>query len=677
MFKNQTYKIVFLVVFLTSFLFAKAARKDTVVHFSGKVYQADIDTDKKITYKNAIFKLLKTPYELLKSKTADNTTVSCVLDGNVVFLNKVKSDGEFKFELLYGKQYKIELLKEGYCLSTIIVDTRNVPKTLKKKGLKIETEVDVIKKEEGVSEFDFPMVKILFDNTTLTFKEDEEHSLFVFSELEKARIELKNNKALAKEVNRLSEEAKKQLYKDIEAEKALANKEVEQILARARVKADSIVETSKEVQGNTTVPLLNYSVTNPIEPDSNAVQSSNMILPSEMEMAENAELGDKKSQVENAKKMLEFAKLRATTKMDSLLIIERESKILAAENEILLTEQKLKDAEQTLMLQSTKAKEDKMFRNILMTGIGLMLLLAFILFAGIRRKKKDNETILLQKLAVEEQHKEITDSINYAQKIQTALLTTEAEWGKISNENFVFFKPRDVVSGDFFWAHHDEENNVSIWCVSDCTGHGVPGAFMSMLGIGFLNEIILENKLLEPDLILNELRSKIINALGQNNDVSQQKDGMDIALCVWDKNKNTLEYAGANNSLYILRNIEHITSDQKNDRKTQFDKKEEKAIVEYKADKQPVGAYIGDLLPFTSKTIPLFEGDTLISFTDGFPDQFGGVKGKKFKYRPFKELFLNHNDSLTNQCKKLENQFEQWRGDMEQTDDVCVVAVKV
>ncbi|MGB0882201.1 MAG: PP2C family protein-serine/threonine phosphatase [Vicingaceae bacterium] len=677
MFNNQAYKVVLLLLLLTSVLFAEAAKRDTVVHFSGKVYQADIDTDKKITYKNAIFKLLKTPYELLKSKTADNTTVSCVLDGKVVFLNKVKSDGQFNFELLYGKKYKIELLKEGYCLSTILVDTRNVPKNLKKKGLKIEAEVDVIKKEEGVKEFDFPMVKILFDNSTLSFKEDEEHNLFVYSELEKARIELKNNKALAKEVSRLSGEAKKQLFKDIELEKAAANREVENLLANARLRADSIIQASKNQESNPSIPLLNYSVTKQNEPDSGAVESSNMVLPSEMEMSDNAALGDKKNQVENAKKMLEYAKLRATTKMDSLLIIERESKILAAENEILLTEQKLKDAEQSLMLQSAKAKEDKLFRNILMTGIGLMLLLAVILFVSIRRKKKDNQTILLQKMAVEEQHKEITDSINYAQKIQTALLTTADVWGKISSENFVFFKPRDVVSGDFFWAHHDEETNISVWCVSDCTGHGVPGAFMSMLGIGFLNEIVIENNVIKPDLILNELRAKIINSLGQNNDSSQQKDGMDIALCVWDKNKDTLEYAGANNALYILRNIEHLTEEQKNHRKTLVDKKQEKAIVEYKADKQPVGAYVGELNPFTSTKITLFEGDTLISFTDGFPDQFGGVKGKKFKYRPFKELFLNNNLSLASQCKKLEKQFEDWRGEMEQTDDVCVVAIKV
>ncbi|MDB4533231.1 SpoIIE family protein phosphatase [Vicingaceae bacterium] len=677
MFKNQLYKIVCTVFLILSFLCLKAAKKDTVVHFSGKVYQSIIDTDKKLTYKNAIFKLLKTPYELLKAKTAANTIASCVLNGEVIYIETVKSDGGFKFDLLYGKEYKIELLKEGYCLSTIVVDTRNVPLKFHKKGLKISTEVDVIKKEEGIKEFNFPMIKIVYDNVHEIFKEDEDHNLFVYSELERTRIELTNNKALAKEVSRLSEDAKKTLYKDIEKERANASKIAKRIVTDAQLKADSIIKSSKAQKTNPFSPLMNFSDRKTQGSDTVRANSSGMLLPSEMDMSESIELDDKKNQVKNAKKMLEFAKLKATTKMDSLLIIERESKILAAENEILLTEQKLKDVERTLMLQSSKAKEDKMFRNILMGGIGLMLILAFVLFGSIRRKKKDNETILLQKMAVEEQHKEIKDSINYAEKIQTALLTTKEEWSKISNENFIFFKPRDVVSGDFFWAHHDDEKNISIWCVSDCTGHGVPGAFMSMLGIGFLNEIIIENKVLEPDLILNELRNKIIKALGQNNDDSQQKDGMDLALCVWDKNNNTLEYAGANNSLCILRNIEHITADQRNHRKTLLDDKEERAIVEYKADKQPVGAYMEILNPFTSTTIPLFKGDTIISFTDGFPDQFGGIKGKKFKYRPFKELFLNNNESLSIQCQNLEKKFNHWQGDMEQTDDVCVVAIKV
>jgi len=675
--RNRRYRVLFTVLLLLSFVHVKAAKKDTLIHFTGKVYQTIIDTDKKITYKNAIFKLLKTPYDLLKTKTAANTVVSCVLDGKVVYLKTVKSDGLFDFDLVYGKQYRIELLKQGYFLSTILVDTRNVPEKLHKKGLKIDTDVDVIKKENGVSEFGFPMIKILYDTRVSSFREDEEHNLFVHTELERTRIELTNSKALSKEVDRLSGEAKKKLYKDIEKERAAAALEAQQIIEKAKSKADSIINNSMSQKITNLTSPINFTQANVASSDTNEVVSSVMLLPSEMNMSDSIELGDKKSQVESAKKMLELAKLKATTKMDSLLIIERESKILAAENEILHTEQKLKDAERSLMLQSSKAKEDKMFRNILMAGIGLMVLLAFILFAGIRRKKKDNQIILLQKLAVEEQHKEITDSINYAKKIQTALLTTKEMWSKISDENFVFFKPRDVVSGDFFWAHHDEKRNISIWCVSDCTGHGVPGAFMSMLGIGYLNEIVLENDVLQPDLILNELRAKIISSLGQSSDNSQQKDGMDLALCVWNKNDNTLEYAGANNSLCILRSIEHITEGQKNHRKTILDNKQENAIVEYKADKQPVGAYMDDLKPFTSTTIPLFKGDTIISFTDGFPDQFGGIKGKKFKYRPFKELFLNHNESLSKQCLRLEKQFEIWQGDLEQTDDVCVVAIKI
>jgi len=653
----RLYRIVFTLLFLTSFTFLKAAKRDTVVHFSGKVYQAIIDTDKKLTYKNAIFKLLKTPYELLKSKTADNTTVNCVLDGNVVFLKKVKSDGEFKFELLYGKKYKIELLKEGYCLSTILVDTRYVPKSLKKRGLKIETEVDVIKKEDGVDEFSFPMVKILFDNSSLSFKEDEEHNLFVYSELEKARIELKNNRELAKEVNRLSGEAKKQLYKDIELERAAAKREVDRIISEAKIRADSI-EKRSELKGATPLtPLINYSVSNTANSDTNEVYSSEMILPSEMDMSEDLELGDKKSQVQSAKKMLELAKLKAITKMDSLLIIERESKILAAENEILQTEQKLKDVERTLMLQSAKAKEDKMFRNILIGGICLMLMLALILFGSIRRKKKDHQTILLQKIAVEEQkhivdekNREITDSISYAKRIQTAILPPPRLVKESLKESFILYKPKDIVAGDFYWI--ETVGDKVLFAAADCTGHGVPGAMVSVICNNALNRSVREYGLTDPGKILDKTREIVIQEFVKSDE--DVKDGMDIALCSIEGTR--LEYAGAHNPLWIVREDE---------------------VLETKANKQPIAKF-DNMLPYTTHTFNLQKEDSIYIFSDGYVDQFGGEKGKKFKIKPFRSLLLSIQEKAMEEQKHIiDKAFESWRGREEQVDDVCVIGVRI
>jgi serine phosphatase RsbU (regulator of sigma subunit) len=267
-----------------------------------------------------------------------------------------------------------------------------------------------------------------------------------------------------------------------------------------------------------------------------------------------------------------------------------------------------------------------------------------------------NEEITKQKEIVEEQHQEITDSISYAKRIQTALLTSDNYWEQISKEHFVLLKPKDVVSGDFFWAFQTE-NNLAIWVAADCTGHGVPGAFMSMLGISFFNEIVVENNITNPAEILNKLRGKIIKALEQKGVDTQQKDGMDLALCVWDKNTNLLSFSGANNPLWLIRNDE---------------------LLEYKPDKQPVGLFLGEMKPFSVQQIQLEKGDTIYTFSDGYADQFGGEKGKKFKLKSLKELLLSvQGKPLSEQKQIIDNMFETWKGNLEQIDDVCVIGVKI
>ncbi len=332
-------------------------------------------------------------------------------------------------------------------------------------------------------------------------------------------------------------------------------------------------------------------------------------------------------------------------------------------------------------------------------GFVLMSLLAFTIFRGYNQKKKNNiilreknAIISQQKANVEsqkkqietqhniltEQHKEITDSINYAKRIQTALLTEDSEWEKISKEYMVILKPKNVVSGDFFWAFHNQEKNLSVWVAADCTGHGVPGAFMSMLGIGFLNEIIVESKITKANEILEKLRNKIIYVLEQKNIDTQQYDGIDMALCVWDKNTNTLEYCGAYNPLWIARNIENITPLQKTAPRTLIDEKQNRALIEFTANKQPVGSHKIGIKPFSSIKIQLFANDILYTFSDGFPDQFGGPNVKKFKYKPFKQLLLKNSNKPMNEQKEILNTvFEEWKGNLSQIDDVCVVGIKV
>ena len=229
------------------------------------------------------------------------------------------------------------------------------------------------------------------------------------------------------------------------------------------------------------------------------------------------------------------------------------------------------------------------------------------------------------------------------------------------------------MSGDFYWAYNTPSNR-SIFVLADCTGHGVPGGFMSMLGNSFLNEIVVENKIFKANEILNKLRSKIIHALEQKGG-TQQKDGMDMSLCVWNKLDNTLEFAGANNPLWLLRtNVSSsASSDQSSGRRV-----ENRELLEYKADKMPIGLYLEEEKPFTSVTIQLQAGDIIYLSTDGYADQFGGPKGKKLKYKALIESLIknSHLDMLT-QKAQLEIVFNDWKSHHEQVDDVSVIGVKI
>ncbi|MCG8577309.1 MAG: tetratricopeptide repeat protein [Flavobacteriales bacterium] len=336
--------------------------------------------------------------------------------------------------------------------------------------------------------------------------------------------------------------------------------------------------------------------------------------------------------------------------------------------------------EKKINRQKVKSRESLLWAS----GIALIIVIIgiYFLFSQNRKVKSQNEIISQkndevrhQKAELEEQHKEITDSIHYAERIQKALLSTEEEWNRISPQNTIFFRPKDVVSGDFYWAHHLVNENISVWAAADCTGHGVPGAFMSMLGIGFLNEIVVENKIASPSEILNQLRDKIIKALRQKDSIESQKDGMDIGLCVWNKNTNELEFCGANNPLWIIREQNQLKEQQ--DYKIAFSN-ENFSLIELQANKMPVGFHTSKNVPFIAQKIQLKPNDQIITFSDGYPDQFGGPKGKKLKYKAFKQTLLNL-ASLEPPYyqEQLKRAFDQWKGSFEQTDDVCVINIRV
>lgn len=258
-----------------------------------------------------------------------------------------------------------------------------------------------------------------------------------------------------------------------------------------------------------------------------------------------------------------------------------------------------------------------------------------------------------QRDQIAQQQKSIMDSIHYAQTIQNSLLPSGQLLKNKLPEHFILLKPRDVVSGDYYWFS-DQESHYYI-AAADCTGHGVPGAFMSMLGMALMNEIVNQHPSIEPDEMLNELRLQIMETLHQKGNADAAKDGMDMVVCKVNREKGLLQFAGANNPLYLIRDGE---------------------LMEYKTDKMPVAVH-EIMHPFRIQEISLKSGDLLYIFSDGYADQFGGPKRKKFKYRPFKELLLaNSGKDLTEQGLLLDKAFERWMGDMEQIDDVLIIGLK-
>lgn len=264
--------------------------------------------------------------------------------------------------------------------------------------------------------------------------------------------------------------------------------------------------------------------------------------------------------------------------------------------------------------------------------------------------------IVKQKEIIEENNKHITDSIKYAKRIQEAFLPNEETVRGYLNKSFVFYKPKDIVSGDFYWVERKE--NKILFAVVDCTGHGVPGAFMSIIGFKGLNQIVNEYDYTKPSEILNQLNRNISSTLKQKVEDSVIRDGMDVALCCLDTESNKLEFAGANNPLVIIRDGE---------------------ILKIKGDKHPIGNYIDEEgFEFTNNEIDLLPNDKLYIFSDGFMDQFGGPVGKKLKYSNFKKLLLNnHHKSMAEQKAAFNKFFEDWTTNFEQIDDVCLFGVAI
>lgn len=382
---------------------------------------------------------------------------------------------------------------------------------------------------------------------------------------------------------------------------------------------------------------------------------------------------------------------------DSLITSEMHKQIadMQAKYEAEEREREIEKLNKEKQIQQIALEKDKVEirnQNILIVSIIVFCILLVILFISYYKrykiKKKSNQELLKQKNKIENQRNEIEkyaeelhaqrdlalnqrnkiakqqgelyDSIAYAEKIQKALLPDIEVLNNCVSDYFLLYKPRDVVSGDFYWLLQNED--YLIVTVADCTGHGVPGAFMSVLGMSFLEELVKDKQISQPDEILNKLRDKIIMALKQKEVFGTAKDGMDMALCMINQKTKTLKYAGANNSLYLIRK----------------NTDENYELNEFKPDKMPIGIFAFEPQPFNNHTIKLQANDRFYLFSDGYADQFGGEKGKKYMLKRFKRKLLNiQNMTMPNQKQALETEFTSWKNNYDQIDDVCVLGIEI
>ena len=285
--------------------------------------------------------------------------------------------------------------------------------------------------------------------------------------------------------------------------------------------------------------------------------------------------------------------------------------------------------------------------ELILFGV-ILLIVAALSWNKIFRRQIDLRIVVENEL--KEKNTEIMDSIAYAKRIQSAILPPAKLVKEYLQESFILYKPKDVVSGDFYWM--EQIGTKVLFAAADCTGHGVPGAMVSVVCNNALNRSVREYTLVDPGKILDKTRAIVIQEFEKSEE--EVKDGMDIALC--SLQGNTLKYAGAHNPLWIVRNGE---------------------VLETKANKQPIGKF-DKQIPYTTHTFELLKGDSIYIFSDGYVDQFGGEKGKKFKSKAFRNLLLSIQDkTMEEQRVSIDEAFETWRGNVEQVDDVCVIGVKI
>jgi serine phosphatase RsbU (regulator of sigma subunit) len=322
-----------------------------------------------------------------------------------------------------------------------------------------------------------------------------------------------------------------------------------------------------------------------------------------------------------------------------------------------------KNKEKELQKEKQKTQEQSgktvMYVSFALSFSGLLVVIILLMLKRSKLRKQINEDLSIKNDLIRNKNQEIIDSIYYAKKIQEAIITPKSYFDKIFRNHFIFFKPKDIVSGDFYWAYHDPVKNKSFWVTADCTGHGVPGALMSMIGTVMLNEIVIVGKTQDPESILKKL-SKYLKRYINNDEEDISRDGIELSLCVLDRDNDVLQYCGANGNAFLVR--------------------EDGVVIDLKGSKQPIGY---DPLERGNTEFEVIEqkiqeNDLVVTFTDGYPDQIGVENRKKFKVGALKKNMIEwRREPMETIQNNLVQALEEWQGEIDQIDDILVIAVKL
>ncbi|MBI2271527.1 MAG: SpoIIE family protein phosphatase [Bacteroidetes bacterium] len=572
-------------------------------------------------------KLLQKEKPIILEGTLERVAINVLESGTSVFTALTNKKGEFELRLALGKIYRVELTKNGRTKTIFLIDVRAVPPEIAAIGIKFIGAELVMNSflSKDTTQVNQPFGRLYYDVRKKMM------------DFEPAQVKVKSGLfARQEEPNTSASLMKRAVLKNRDN----VINDQKNILTTAQVKKWK--KMTKPVPATTT-----ENTETPPPADTVRKFTSRFKLGSNIGVDQFSEdfMRSRESEIEAARKQLEEDKANAKTAEDSLLIKGREELLNAAVIE-------LSGAKKMIAMQKNQITTQ---RNLLYLAIfSLALVFAFLFFLFKHSKDKKKNHILLK-----EKTKKITDSINYAKYIQQSILPQESDIQKLLPHSFIYYQPRDIVSGDFYWV--SAIGNKIVIAAVDCTGHGVPGAFMSLIGNTLLNEIINEKKIVEPSAVLELLHAGIFKSLNQNASEINCQDGMEMSLCVIDHQQKIIQFAGAMNPIYIVRG---------------------NTLTIIKADMQAIGgirsaARKNTAVEFSTQQIPIHEGMTLYMFTDGYMDQFGGTDNKKFNTQQFKKMLLDIQPlDMDKQKQTVEQTMKNWKGNYKQIDDMLVIGLR-